>query len=260
MIINGSFRENPICPFGDLVWEKYYWVYPREVPLYNGDYWGISKDPDGVERNLVDEWQQQVENVKHIINFISNIPPGKILDVGCGPGFLLSAIDQKWDKYGMDISWTASEHCSKHAKVFCDELLNLKFEEDMFDVVVMNHVIEHVSEPLKYIIEIQRILKEGGLFIIETPDFDSGCARRFGKKYRMLHDKGHIRLFTSFSLVKMLEDYAYEIIYIEYPFFDTIWFTPENMSSMFDISKVSPAFHGNHIAVYCYNRKSKIIA
>ncbi len=67
----------------------------------------------------------------------------------------------------------------------------------------------------------------------------------------MLRDEGHIRLFTSFSLVKMLEDYAYEIIHIEYPFFDTIWFTPENMSSMFDTRKVSPAFYGNHIAVYC---------
>ena len=187
MTINEPFRENPVCPFGDLV----------------------------------------------------------------------------WDKYGTDISRTASEHFSKHAKVFYDELPNLKFEEDMFDVVVMNHVIEHVSEPLKYIIEIQRILKEGELFIIVAPDFDSGCARRFGKNYRMLHDEGYIRLFTSFSPVKMLEDYAYEIIDIEYPFFNTIWFTPENMSSMFDTRKVSPAFYGNHIAVYYYNyynRKSKIKA
>jgi len=255
MTSHTSLRKNPTCPFGALAWKDYYWEYRRESPLSNEDYWGISKDPDGIERRLVDEWQQQVENAKHIIGFIANIRPGKILDVGCGPGFLLSAIDKGWSKHGVDVSRPALEYCSKHAKVYCGELPTLKLGEDMFDVVVMNHVIEHISEPLKYIAEIQRILKRGGCLIVETPNFDSGCARRFGKKFRMLHDRGHISLFTSFSLVKMLEDYGYEIIHVDYPFFDTIWFTPENMNSMFDTSKVSPAFYGNHVAVYCYNRK-----
>ena len=253
-----SLRNNPICPFGDLAWKKYYWIRPQKELFYEDDYWGSVKDPDGNERNLLEEWDQQVKNLKHLIDFISSIKPGKVLDVGCGPGFLLSALNNKWDKYGVDVSQTALEHCSKYAKVFCGKLPTLNFKEDMFDVVVMNHVIEHVSEPLEYIVKIRKILNVRGIFIIATPDFDSGCARRFGNNFRMLHDKGHISLFTSFSLVKLLEDYGFEIIHIEYPFFDTKWDTAENMLRMFDTNKVSPPFYGNHVVVYSYNRKKEI--
>ena len=222
---NTTLRENPICPFGNLTWKRYFWVRPQQKePLYEDDYWGTVKDPDGNKRNLLEEWDQQVKNLKHITDFIEMIEPGKVLDIGCGPGFLLSAISNKWDKYGVDISKTALEQCSKFSKTYCGDLVKFNFKENIFDLVVMNHVIEHLSEPLKYIIEVKRILKSKGVFILATPDFDSGCARYFRNNFRMLHDKGHISLFTSFSLLKMLEDYGFEIIHVEYPFFNTIWF------------------------------------
>ena len=114
----------------------------------------------------------------------------------------------------------------------------------------MNHVIEHVENPLEYVKAAYRTLKAGGVFIVGTPDFDSGCARRFKNNYRMLHDKGHIRLFTSTSLIKMLEDYQFRIIHVEYPYFDSVWFTKENLLRMVDASKVSPPFYGNHVTVF----------
>lgn len=254
---NISFRKNPLSPFGRLKWNKYYWVYSRKEPVYEADYWGRVKDPDGKTRNLVDEWDQQVKNLSHLTDFLKSVKPGRILDVGCGPGFLLSALSNKWDKYGADISQTALQRCSCYAKAYCGDLPSLRLKTGSFDVVVMNHVIEHLAKPLSYVAEIGRILKRGGVFIVATPDFDSACARRFGKNFRMLHDNGHISLFNSFSLVKMLEDYGFEIIKVEYPFFGTIWFTPENLNRMFDTRKVSPPFYGSHVVVYAYNRKKK---
>jgi hypothetical protein len=111
-------------------------------------------------------------------------------------------------------------------------------------------VIEHVKHPLDYVAAIYRTLKVGGIFIVGTPDFDSGCARRFKDNYRMLHDKGHISLFTSASLIKMLEDHRFRVIHVEYPYFDTIWFTQENLLRMEDASKMSPPFYGNHVTVF----------
>lgn len=252
-----SLREKPICPIGELTWKKYYWVYPRKQQSYESKYWGIREDPDGEKRNLIDEWKQQVKNLKHITDFLKEVKPGKILDVGCGPGFLLSTLNKRWDKYGIDVSKTALEHCSKYAKVFHGELPKLKFKKNMFDVVVMNHVIEHLPDPVEYLFEVKKILKENGILIIATPDFDSGCARHFGKRYRMLHDKGHISLFTSFSLVKMLEDYKFEIIFVDYPFFDTIYFTKKNLERLADARRTSPPFYGNHVVVYSMNKEGR---
>ena len=73
----------------------------------------------------------------------------------------------------------------------------------------------------------------------------------FKQNFRMLHDKGHISLFTSFSLIALLEDNGFEIIKVEYPFFETQWFNSDNLNRMFDTTKVSPAFYGSHVVVFC---------
>ena len=70
----------------------------------------------------------------------------------------------------------------------------------------------------------------------------------------MLDDPGHISLFFTHSLIKLLEDYDFEILSIEYPYFETKYFTKENMLKMMDISKVSPPFYGNHVVIYALNR------
>ena len=250
-----SLRNNPECPFEDLQWMDYYWKRPSVEPEYEDDYWATVKDPDGVERNFMNEWKRRVEDKQNIYDLLMNIKPGKILDVGCGPGIFLSGLNKAWECYGNDISKIALDHCSKYGKTINGELPKLDLNPDIFDVVSMQHVIEHLPNPIEYIDKIKFILKDQGIFIIATPDFDSACARRFKNEFRMLHDKGHISLFTTYSLIKLLEDKEFEIIKIDYPFFETRWFTEENLMRMFDTSKVSPPFYGSHVVVFCRNIK-----
>ena len=249
-----NLRKNPICPAGDYPWKEYYWARPMPDVSYEEEYWGLAVDPDGNERNIMEEWDEQVENFRHIISYLDNSNLGNILDVGCGPGFFLSGLTSTWNKFGIDISKKATEVCKKYANVETGELPNIAYEKNYFDVVTMIHVIEHLFNPLAYIEKIKKILKKDGLFVLETPDFDSPCARRFGSNFRMLNDPGHISLFTTLSLVQMLEDYGFEILSIEYPFFETKYFTKESMYRMMDTSQVSPPFYGNHVVIYSLNR------
>ena len=250
-----SLKHNPECPFGNLQWNGYYWNRPLIEPEYEEDYWGTIEDPDGVERNFLNEWERRVEDKKNIYDFLNQVNPGKILDVGCGPGIFLSGLNQGWECYGNDISKMALDHCSKYGKTIYGELPKLDFNPDIYDVVSMQHVIEHLSKPIEYIDKIKEILKNDGILILATPDFDSACARHFKNEFRMLHDKGHISLFTTYSLIKLLEDKGFEIIKIDYPFFDTRWFTKENLLRMFNTTKVSPPFYGSHVVIFCRNIK-----
>lgn len=247
-----DLKKAPLCPYGDLKWNEYFWERLQEKPDYEEDYWGNTIDPDGKNRNMLsaEEWRKQVEDIKWISDIINIQSSGKLIDIGCGPGYFLSAVDSKWEKHGVDISKVALEIAAKFANVKQGEFPKLEYKPDYFDVAFMNHVIEHVENPLEYVEAVYRILKVGGVCIIGTPDFDSACARRFKNNYRMLHDKGHIRLFTSTSLIRMLEDYNFRIIHVEYPFFDSIWFTKENLLRMVDESKISPPFYGNHVTVF----------
>jgi len=66
----------------------------------------------------------------------------------------------------------------------------------------------------------------------------------------MLNDKTHCSLFSDFSLCELLKDFGFQIDRVEYPFFNTEYFTKENFDRMFDVDKVSPAFYGNIMSIY----------
>ena len=243
-----TLRDNPICPCGDYLWQEYYWRRPSEAVSFEQEYWLKSTDPDGTVRYPLTERDRRIEDQKADIDFINSLSPGRILDVGCGAGFALSAIDSKWSKFGTEISRIAAKKASHYAKIYTLELCELKIED--FDVILMQHTLRYVDKPVKYIQEVYRKLKPGGYFILAECDFDSGCARRFKEKYRLLHDKAAINLFTSFSLVKLLEDTGFRILKLEYPFFETRWFTKENLLRLFATDGVSPPFYGNFVTVY----------
>jgi len=230
-------------------------IKPKEKARYEQEYWGTVTDLEGNVRNRFEEKERYLEDISEEIRFINNLNPGKILDVGCGLGFLLSGINNGWEKYGVEISKIAAKHATKFGNIFCGELKEANYKANYFDVVVLYHVIEHIENPIDLLLEIRRILKPGGHLILGTPDFDSACARRFGKNYRLLDDKSHISLFTTESMYCFLSDYGFEIEHVSYPFFETRYFTKENLLRLFDTSKISPPFYGNIMTFYCKKNK-----
>ena len=47
--------------------------------------------------------------------------------------------------------------------------MELPFDENYFDIVICNHVLEHVADMQKTVAEIHRVLKKGGFAILQTP-------------------------------------------------------------------------------------------
>jgi len=227
----------------------------REAPTSSGfeeGYWGVIKDPDGVVRDRRRERDLFLRDAAEEIAFLKKLPPGRILDVGCGLGFLLSALDDEWERHGVEVSSFAAKHASQWGTIHHGDLTSARYPARHFDVVVLYHVIEHVSDPVGLIREVNRVLRGGGILLFGTPDFDSGCARRFGDRYRLLHDQTHISLFSSDSAHRFLRDHAFVIDRVEYPFFGTRHFTLENLERLFDTNRVSPPFYGNYMTFYAH--------
>jgi len=230
---------------------------PKETIDYEKTYWQEVVDPDGRERNLLRERKRYLKDIKQELKFLNSLPAGRILDIGCGLGYLLSGVNKRWKKHGLEISRFAAKKASKWGEIYVGELKSAKYPQKYFDVVVMHHVIEHLKDPVGAIAEVYRILKNKGILLLGTPDFDSGCARRFGKNYRLLKDPTHISLFSNDSIKRLLRDYGFVINKVEYPFFETRHFTAENLMRLFDTSKVSPPFYGNYMTFYCYKPKKQ---
>lgn len=215
------------------------------------DYWDAHVDPDGQDRDRLNERDQYLADRQEELDWIGRLVPGWVVDVGCGPGWFLGALDPQWRKVGIDTSERAVETARELGLIAVHgDIQHANLPAGEFDLVIHYHVIEHVKDPLAEMYEICEALKPGGRLLLGTPDFDSPCAVRFGDNYRMFHDPTHRNLFTRESMAAMLDEYGFEIEQIRFPF-PQRYSTTENFLRWNDTSKMSPAWPGNWVTYYC---------
>lgn len=139
-----------------------------------------------------------------------NIPfrgEGRILDVGCGPGKLLSDLrEQGWEVYGVDFSAVAVDYArSRHGlDVRLGDLFQAGYKDGYFDVVMFNHSLEHIYNPLETLKEAHRIMKPGGLLLISIPNAGGLEAKIFGKWWVHWDTPRHLYHFTKATMTRLV--------------------------------------------------------
>lgn len=111
----------------------------------------------------------QGEQIRCIQSLCKDKTKLKILDVGCGDGFLTHhfCINNN-EVTGIDLKPSlAKTYKFKFVKA---DGIKLPFDDSLFDLVVSFDVIEHISEDSLFVKECYRVLKKGGTFIIGTPN------------------------------------------------------------------------------------------
>src|SRR3990167_2295645 len=92
----------------------------------------------------------------------------RILDVGSGSGaFVDECRELGHEAYGCEISNYSYAKNSDY--IYYNQFENINFPTDHFDKITAHDVIEHSLTPKKLFYEIFRMLKQGGLFIIDFP-------------------------------------------------------------------------------------------
>lgn len=127
---------------------------------------------------------------------------GRLLDVGCGDGsFLKLAKDIGWNVVGVDPDPEAARNASSQGlTVYEGGVDYFAGESELFDVITLNHVIEHVPDPVRVLADCHALLKPGGRIWVETPNVDSHGHARFGRNWRGLEAPRHLLLFNRRSL------------------------------------------------------------
>lgn len=134
-------------------------------------------------------------------------PPGKLLDFGCGVGlFLKEAFRSGYEVCGVETNQSAIEYMAMHENIpvleTVEEVLQ-KYGEDSFDIIFMNHSLEHVSDPMHILTSLYKILKPSGLIGIVVPAYNRLTAF-IDQFYRFLVGKGHLYYYTDKTLSKYL--------------------------------------------------------
>jgi SAM-dependent methyltransferase len=99
---------------------------------------------------------------------------GRLLELGCGLGHLLGLLADHFRVVGVDIAHYAAEETRRNAPgcvslVASADRLDA-FTDRSFDAVVALHLVEHLVDPQQCLVHIHRILADGGLLLMATPN------------------------------------------------------------------------------------------
>jgi 2-polyprenyl-3-methyl-5-hydroxy-6-metoxy-1,4-benzoquinol methylase len=131
---------------------------------------------------------------------------GRLLEIGCGSGDLMAFMKQKgWHVIGLDTDPVAVQTArSRGLTVYDGALETAGFSSDDMDVIVMNHVIEHVPQPARMLQACYRILKPGGRLMMTTPNHESWGHSRFQQNWRGLEPPRHLFVFNQSALLRLI--------------------------------------------------------
>lgn len=137
------------------------------------------------------------------------VTPGKALDIGCASGLYLEWLrSHGWEVQGVEVDPEVAQDTRSrlgvpvHTGGAEEVMVGLPSAE--FDVVTMWHVIEHFHDPLKVLKDIHRVLKPGGLLMMEVPNYRCPLASVFKEHWVPLEIPRHLYHFTPATLRAMV--------------------------------------------------------
>ncbi len=160
--------------------------------------------------------------------FIKNTPiHSKFLDVGAGDGGL-----QYWKEWRLpprnDLEMYAID--MQKGKLFSRyidyQICNLdkeciKYDDNYFNVVFISHVLEHINDETRFILDVNRVLKNGGKLYIEipTPETINYPSRRLFidqginvSTVNFFDDNSHLKTYDAEELKRLLHSNGFRIL------------------------------------------------
>ena len=150
------------------------------------------------------------ERYDHMLSFIKKYSDkeSRVLDIGCGAGGLIKYLKSKYyvNLYGIDpIEAYVKEAKDENIKV--GNVFNIPFDDNSFDIVVLDQVLEHLNDLNKAMKEIHRVLDKGGICVIGVPDVE-----RYDDEIYFYLMREHLQHFKLETIKLLAQNNEFELI------------------------------------------------
>ncbi len=145
--------------------------------------------------------------------YLESKPHGRLLELGCGNGAMLSSMEELgWQAEGVDFDPAAVDKARlRGVTVHLGTLADQAFPDETFDAIAACHFIEHISDPLGTLRECRRILKPGGRLVLLTPNAGSWAHRVYQADWRGLEPPRHLGIFTPSAMAKITRQAGFDL-------------------------------------------------
>jgi len=145
------------------------------------------------------------------------IPParehGSVLDIGCGNGRFLGVMRALgWRVHGIEPDERSAELARQVSGAPIQaELYEQRFPQAQFDVITMNHVLEHLGDPDAALRRCFRLCAPGGLIGIVVPNWRALGHRVFRRHWYALEPPRHVVMYEPPTLERTLERAGFRV-------------------------------------------------
>lgn len=136
-------------------------------------------------------------------------PPGTVLDVGAGNGFVTAALrDAGFDAIAVEPGLAGARNARSRGlkPVLCATLKDAGFPERSIPAAALFDVVEHVSDDRRFLSEVWRLLRPGGMLYVTVPSYSWLWSRED-------ESAGHYRRYRLGRLIEMLRQAGFETLF-----------------------------------------------
>jgi SAM-dependent methyltransferase len=146
---------------------------------------------------------------------------GRAVDLGCGLGETAIGLQRAgFEAWGVDASALAIARLGAEqpgVQWRCAAIEDFVDGSDQFDVVTLYHVLEHVPRPAGLVRGLSRMVRAGGLLVVEVPNLGGLHARLLGERWEYWNIV-HVNYFTPTTLRRLIEPAGFELIAREFKY------------------------------------------
>lgn len=238
----GFIFINP--PFTEDTVEKF---YSEDYFRGRADYSYI--DEREIKKYSMFVWDRRIRTIRKYVR------DGNFLDIGCSFGGLLESASKYYTPFGIELSEYAFSHSDRlfGKNIHHGTLNDHKFKEGFFSAITMIELIEHLADPVYAVNECFRLLRPGGVLVVQTANMNGKQAKDLGSGYEYFMP-GHLSYFTAENLSGLLKAAGFGKIKIYYPV--EFGLLPKLLKSRGSFKKFSD--YKAWLRISSYHLKSKI--
>ncbi len=194
-----SCVQNPVSPSWHAETSEIY----RHYKIY--------KQSAGSEQGVLSENKELLPRsakiFKQAIPYFDIKKEGRLLDIGCANGELLRcfhSLAPHWKTVGFEIDDKCRQEVESIPGVEMFASGSLNTLDKPFDIITLIHVLEHLPNPKQWLMDLHRLLKPGGLVLIQVPDPKQN-------PYNLLV-ADHCSHFLMSDLIHIAQQAGYEVV------------------------------------------------
>lgn len=163
---------------------------------------------------------------KQILDFFKTRSRGTVLDIGCSNGQMMFWLKQlDFQVKGVELNQrTAAIARLNGLEVFDGMVNDSPYSPASFDYILLGDIIEHITDPRKFLIKCHELLAPGGMILILTPNLDCWWSQStfklwqwFGVPWSSVTPPHHLFQFSTGNLTRLLKETNFSV--------NSLWYT-----------------------------------